>query len=213
MPPAANGETRAYAAPVLESIAFVRHGRTAYNAIRRLNGDPAVDVRLNAAGISQVAALRPVVARLPIDLGVHTRFPRTRHTLDLLLAGRDVPRAVCPDLDDVLLGEFEGADVEAYRAWRRTHGPADAPVGGESRFHTLARYARGLERLLAVSARMPLVVTHDIPIRFIQNAVRGANPIDGPVRNVENGSLTVLSATDLTRALGVMRQHMPRAPV
>jgi broad specificity phosphatase PhoE len=86
-------------------------------------------------------------------------------------------------------------------------------VGGESRFHTLARYARGLERLLAVSARMPLVVTHDIPIRFILNALAGADPLDGPVRNVGNGSLTVLSATDLTRALEVMRQHLPRAPL
>ena len=195
-----------------DSFAFVRHGRTTYNATGRLNGDPAVDVRLDAAGIAQVAALRPVVARLPIDLGVHTRFPRTRQTLDLLLIGRDVPRVACPELDDVRLGEFEGAGVEAYRAWRRANGPAARPEGGESRLDVLARYARGVERLLTVSARMPLVVTHDIPIRFILNAVRGSNPIDGPVRNVENGSLTVLSATDLARALSVMRQHMPRAP-
>jgi broad specificity phosphatase PhoE len=170
-------------------------------------------VRLDAAGIAQVWALRPAIARLPIDLGVHTRFPRTRRTLDLLLVGRDVPRAVCPELDDVRLGEFEGAHVEAYRAWRRANGPADRPEGGESRLDALARYARGVERLLAVSARMPLVVTHDIPIRFIRNALGGSNPLDGPVRNVENGSLAVLTATDLTRALVVMREHMPRAPV
>ena len=169
-------------------------------------------MRLDAAGTAQVAALRPAVARLPVDLGVHTRFPRTRHTLDLLLVGRDVPRAVCPELDDVLLGEFEGAGVDDYRAWRRANGVAARPEGGESRLDALGRYSRGVERLLAVSARTPLVVTHDIPIRFILNAVGGANPLDGPVRNVENGFLTVLSARDLTRALSVMRRHMPHAP-
>jgi broad specificity phosphatase PhoE len=194
---------------VPDRVVIVRHGRTTYNDLRRVNGDPAVDVRLTAAGMAQVARLRSRVAAMPIDLGVCTRFPRTAVTLDILLAGRDVPRVVCPALDDVRLGEMEGADVEAYREFRRAGGPGARPEGGESRLDVLERYARGFRRVLAVPARMPLVVTHDIPIRFVLNALEGADPLDGPVRAIENGVLYTLSASDLTRAIDRMEARLP----
>ena len=79
------------------------------------------------------------------------------------------------------LGELEGADVDEYRAFRDAGGQARARAGGESRLDVLARYVRGFRRLLAVRARMPLVVTHDIPIRFVLNALQGADPLEGPV--------------------------------
>jgi broad specificity phosphatase PhoE len=209
MPRPADGETRAYAATLPDRVVIVRHGRTTYNDRRRVNGDPSVDVRLTAAGMAQVARLRSRVAGLPIDMGVRTRFPRTAVTLDILLAGREVPRVVCPDLDDVRLGEMEGADVEASRAFRRAGGPGARPAGGESRLDVLARYARGFRRLLALPARMPLVVTHDIPIRFVLNALEEADPLDGPVRAIENGVLYTLSATDLTGAVARMEARLP----
>jgi broad specificity phosphatase PhoE len=211
MPRPADGETRAYAGGVPDRLVIVRHGRTNYNERRRVNGDPSVDVRLTAAGMAQVARLRPRVAAMPIDLGVRTRFPRTLATLDILLAGRDVPRAVCPDLDDVRLGELEGADVDVYRAFRDAGGQGARPEGGESRLDVLARYVRGFRRLLAVRARMPLVVTHDIPIRFVLNALEDADPLEGPVTAIENGVLYDLSATDLTRAVDRMEERLPPA--
>jgi len=211
MPRPAEGETRAYAGAVPDRLVIVRHGRTNYNDRRRVNGDPSVDVRLTAAGMAQVARLRPRVAAMPIDLGVRTRFPRTAVTLDILLAGREVPRVICPDLDDVRLGELEGADVDAYRAFRDAGGQDARPEGGESRLDVLARYVRGFRRLLAVRARMPLVVTHDIPIRFVLNALEGADPLEGPVTAIENGVLYDLSATDLTRAVDRMEERLPPA--
>lgn len=191
---------------------LVRHGRTGYNALRRLNGDPSVPVTLDDVGRAQVEALRPEIAALPIDLGVHTRFTRTLQTLDLLLAGRDVPRTPCPDLDDLALGEFEGASAEEYRAWRLAH-PQDTrpPGGGESRVDALVRYIRGFERILGSWARMPLVVTHDIPIRFLANALAGDDPLDGAVTAVANASPVVVAEQDLRRAVGVMRERVPQA--
>ncbi len=95
----------------------------------------------------------------------------------------------CPDLDDVALGEFEGASAGEYRAWRLSL-PQDArpPGGGESRVDALVRYIRGFERLVASSAAAALVVTHDIPIRFLANALTGDDPLDGPVTAVANAS-------------------------
>jgi len=186
------------------ALVLVRHGQSSYNLARRLNGDPSVPVHLDATGVAQTIALRARIAALPIDLAVHTRFPRTHETLDVLLEGRDLARLECPDLDDVLLGEFEGAGVDAYRAWREAR-PQDArPEGGESRVDALRRYTRAFRRLATGSADMPLVVTHDIPIRFIANAIAGDDPLDGPVTAVANASLLTVSRAQLGDALGVM---------
>ena len=53
--------------------------------------------------------------------------------------------------------------------------------GGESRLDALARYADGCARLLARrDARCVLLVVHDVPIRFLRNALLAADPLDGP---------------------------------
>ncbi len=192
------------------SFALVRHGQTDYNLAGRLNGDPSVPIPLNATGLAQVEALRPRVAALPVDAGISTRFPRTRQTLEILLEGRDVPCDVCQDLDDVLLGEMEGHPVQDYRAWRSENGPEAAPPGGESRLQVVARYARGFEWVLARPARFPLIVTHDIPIRFLRNAIAGQDPIEGPVRSIDNASLLVVSEPELRHGIDVMRARLPQ---
>ncbi len=196
--------------PAERQFILTRHGRTTYNATHTLNGDPAVAVTLDDEGRRQAQALGRRLAGMPVDLGVHTRFGRTVETLEIVLAGRDVPRVACPDLDDVALGGFEGASAGAYRAWR-TALPQDArpPGGGESRVDALVRYVRGFERLLASPARMPLVVTHDIPIRFLANALTGDDPLDGPVTAVANAAEMVVAERDLARALAVMRERVP----
>ena len=191
------------------TFALVRHGGTDYNVARRLNGDPAVPVHLTDEGRAQVAALRDQIADIAVDLGVRTRFPRTLQTIEILLEGREVPVVVCPDLDDVRLGEFEGHSVDDYRRFRDELGPdARPPGGGESRVDALARYARGFERLLAVDARAPLVVTHDIPIRFLANAVQGEDPLDGPVHAVANASLMLVTEDDLRRGVSAMQRRL-----
>jgi broad specificity phosphatase PhoE len=194
--------------PERRAFALVRHGGTEYNAARRLNGDPSVPVSLSAEGRAQVARLRDRIAAMPVDLGVRTRFPRTQQTIAILLEGRGVPVVVCADLDDVLLGEFEGHRVEDYRRFRDEHGQDARPRGGESRVDALRRYTRGFERLLAADARSPLVVTHDIPIRFLANAIAGEDPLDGPVHAVANASLMTVSEDEMRRGVQAMRERL-----
>jgi broad specificity phosphatase PhoE len=191
-------------------FSLVRHGGTDYNDARRLNGHPSVPVHLTERGRAQVAALRDRVAGMPVDLGVHTRFPRTLQTLEILLEGRDVPTVVCPDLDDVLLGEFEGRSVDDYRHFRDENGQDARPRGGESRLDALARYARGFERLLETDARAPLVVMHDIPIRFLANAIAGDDPLEGAVHAVANASLMTVAEDDMRRGVSAMRARLSR---
>jgi alpha-ribazole phosphatase len=188
---------------------FVRHASTVYNGLRRLNGDPRVPVPVDAAGRVAAAALGASLAAWPFDLAVHTRFARTRETLRILLAHRPgIPVAMEPFLDDIAVGEFEGRDIETYRAWRRVHGPAEAVPGGESRLAALARYAAGCEHVLARhDARDVLLVVHDVPIRFLRNALLRADPLDGPVRTVANLERLTVTESELGAALAVMHRR------
>ena len=190
------------------AFALVRHGGTDYNLAGRLNGDPSVPVHLTDQGREQVALLRDRIAAMPVDLGVRTRVPRTEQTIAILLEGREVPVVVCADLDDVLLGEFEGRSVEDYRRFRDENGQEARPRGGESRLDALARYTRGFERLLEVDARAPLVVTHDIPIRFLANAIAGEDPLEGSVHAVANASLLTVGEADMRRGVAAMRERL-----
>lgn len=187
---------------------LLRHGQTTYNAAQRLNGDPAIPVHLDDVGRAQCAARGLELADRPIDLAVHTDFIRTAESLDILLAGRAVPRLEIPALGDVRLGVFEGRPVREYRAWRAGRPPEDRPDGGESRIDALTRYVTGTQRLLELDVDNVVAVLHDVPIRFIVNAANGNDPIDGPVQNIANMHMTRIDRTALEGALRVMRSRI-----
>jgi len=189
---------------------FIRHANTVYNRLGLLNGDPRVPVPLDAAGRVDAAALAPSLARCPFDLALHTRFARTRETLSILLAHRDdVPVGIEAAFDDIDVGRFEGRDVRVYREWRTLHGPEQPAPGGESRESALTRYATGCDHLLARhDARCVLLVAHDVPIRFLRNALLGADPLDGPVRTVANLERLTVGEAHLGAALAVMRRRL-----
>ena len=106
-----------------------------------------------------------------------TEFPRTTETADLVLAGRDVPRIIVPELNDPFYGDFEGKALADYRAWAGTHGPEDAPPGGgETRLAIASRYVRGLRMLLERPEETLLVVCHSLPIAFALAAADGRGP-------------------------------------
>lgn len=169
-------------------------------------------MHLDATGRNQCVALASQLQGAPFDLAIHSGFPRTIESLDIILAGRPVPRMPMPEFGDVHLGVFEGRPVGEYRHWRRSRMPGDRPPGGESRLDALARYVAGTERLLGVGAESVLAVIHDVPIRFIANAANGDDPIDGPIASIANTELRVFDAEQLTSAVAVMRERLAMAP-
>ncbi len=191
---------------------LIRHGQTTYNAVHRLNGDPAVPVHLDAIGRAQCAARAAELADRAFAVAVHTAFVRTQESLDILLAGRDVPRISIPELGDVGLGVFEGRPVGEYRIWRAGRLPDDRPAGGESRIDALTRYVVGAQRLLELDVHAVLAVLHDVPIRFILNAANADDPIDGPIQSIANMEMTIIDRPALQAALQVMRARIGLAP-
>jgi len=161
----------------METIVLVRHAESAFGVEHRLNGDPAVPNSLTPRGEEQARELGALLRDVPVDLCVTSELARARETADLALEGRDVPRLVLVDLNEISFGKWEGEVYEEYGGWAWTHGPAEAcPGDGESRVDALRRYVRGYRTVLARPELTALVVGHGLAIRYVLNALRGRDP-------------------------------------
>ena len=181
---------------------LTRHGESALNVERRVNGDPTVDVPLTPRGEEEARRLGEQVAHLPLDACIHTRFPRARLTTEIALAEReDVPFLVEPLLDDIDLGELEGSVLEDYRAWKHAHARSVPFPGGESLDDAARRYAEAFRRLLAAPHQSVLVVCHEIPVRYALNGAAGSDSLDGPAHEISNAVPYLFDEESLERAV------------
>lgn len=181
-------------------FAIARHAQSLLNLQHKVNGDWLLDVPLTEQGEEEARRLGTQVAHLPLDVCVHTRFPRTRLTAALALAGRDVAFTTEPLFDDVYVGELEGVSIDEYRAWKKQHTRSDPFPGGESLDDSARRYAQGYRKLLESSYRAALVVCHEIPLRYALNAASGSDELDGPAHAMPNATPYFFDETALARA-------------
>jgi probable phosphoglycerate mutase len=190
----------------MRDVILARHAESEFSLRGAMNGDPAIACPLTADGKEQARRLGDALRDTPIDLCVVTEFERTRQTADLALTGRDVPRLVVPELNDIHVGDFEGGLLEAYRAWARERSPLDMPPGGgESRADAAHRYARGFRIVLARPEETVLVVAHGLPIRYLLMAAEGAQP-RAVIENLEYATPYRLSSDDVENAV----EHLER---
>jgi broad specificity phosphatase PhoE len=156
---------------------------------------------LTEEGVEQARELGLILAGETLAVGVATEHRRTQETLELALAGRDVPRIVLPDLNEIHFGSYDGGQLVEYRAWAAAESPAlEAPGGGESRAQAAARYARGLRELLERPEERALVVGHALAIRYVLDAVDGLVPAALMASPVQHAVPHRLTGGDLERA-------------
>jgi probable phosphoglycerate mutase len=160
----------------MDEVILSRHAESEYSVRGAVNGDPAVAVALTEAGRAQARALGELLRDEPLDLCVTSEFQRVRETADLALEGRDVPRLVLAELNDIGFGGYEGRTLDEYRVWAGAALPGDVENGAESRAAAARRYARALRTVLERPESLILVVTHSLPIRYVLNAVAGVSP-------------------------------------
>jgi broad specificity phosphatase PhoE len=185
----------------METILLARHGESEFSIVGRTNGDPAVACGLTEAGREQALRLGRLLADEPIDLCVTTEFQRARETADLALAGRDVPRLVLPELNDIRFGEYEGRELTEYRKWAHAHGPDEqVPGGGDSRAETVARYVRGYRTILERLETTALVVAHGLPVRYVLDVLEGRDPA-AKIEQVPYAEPFRVSARELAQAI------------
>jgi broad specificity phosphatase PhoE len=180
---------------------FARHAQSVLNIERRVNGDPSVDVPLTEEGEREARLLGSQLAALSLDACVHTRFPRTRITAEIALAEREeVPFVLEPLLDDIDIGELDGASLDKYRAWKHGHDRSVPFPTGESLDDAARRYSAAFRKLLAEPYDCALVVCHEIPIRYALNGAAGSDSLDGPAHEIGNAIPYLFDAPALERA-------------
>lgn len=186
----------------MKRVILARHGESERSVEGLTNGDPAVRVALTATGREEARRLGVELRDDPIDLCVTSEFERAQETADLAVEGRDVPRLVLADFNDIRFGEFEGRPLTDYRAWAHAHGPEDiCPGGGESRAQTVSRYVHGYCTLLERPEETILLVAHGLPVRYVLDAVDGRNPA-ARVEQIPYAEPFRLSRAELERAVG-----------
>jgi broad specificity phosphatase PhoE len=117
-----------------------------------------------------VRQLGAELANLAIDLGVCTRFLRTRQTLEVALGGRDIPVVTDPGFDEIRAGDLEGQPIQAYWSWNEHHTGSERFPHGESVNEALLRYANALRRLVLRPESGTLLVVHEFALRRIAAA-------------------------------------------
>jgi broad specificity phosphatase PhoE len=167
---------------------------------------------LTPEGVEQGRRLAATLASEDVDLGVSTELRRTQETLSLALTGREIPRLVVPELNEIHFGSFDGRPLADYRAWAWHELPdVLAPGEGESRAQGAARFATGLRTLLARPEATILVVGHALMVRYVLDAVTGLAPA-ARMTPVEHAVAHRLAAVEVGEAARLLESwsHAPR---
>jgi probable phosphoglycerate mutase len=154
----------------MTEIFLIRHGETAWNAERRLQGH--LDIPLNAQGRRQAQALAQALQDVRIDAIFSSDLQRARATAQPLADSQRLPLQLNAALRERCFGAFEGLLYEeleqrfpvAYAQWRARDPDARFPQG-ERRAETLNEfYLRALDAVSALAAgnhgRRIAIVTH-----------------------------------------------------
>ena len=194
----------------MNAVILARHGESELSVVGRTNGDPSTACALTEAGREQARRLGELLAGDELGLCVVSEFQRAQETADLALEGREVPRLVMPELNDIRFGEFEGRALTEYRAWAHSHGPEEpAPGGGDSRAETVRRYVQAYRTILARPEGTILVVAHGLPVRYVLDAVENRNPA-AAVGQVPYAEPFRLTAGELAGAVDLLEAWVTR---
>jgi probable phosphoglycerate mutase len=85
---------------------IMRHGKTDWNAQRRLQG--RTDIPLNAEGRQMAEAARKAYQQIPFDICYCSPLRRARETAEIVLRGRQIPIISDERLVEMCFGEYEG---------------------------------------------------------------------------------------------------------
>ena len=176
----------------MKRLVLVRHGETAWNARRVLQGQE--DISLSPQGERQAAAIAPLVRELSPQAAYSSDLRRARETAGVLGLS---PLVLDPSWREASLGDWEGKakaelDPAEYQAWRAARFN---PPGAEPWLVFKERIRKALGAL--PNEGTTVVVTHGGAIRAALSILIGLEP--DRLIPVEPGSLTVLDLNGTAR--------------
>ena len=195
------------------NIVLIRHGETAWNAERRLQGH--IDIALNPEGRRQADALAAALAGEHFDAIVASDLQRALQTAQAVAGARGLPVRQDPALRERCYGGFEGllyAEIEQrfpveFARWQARDIDALMPSGVRTAESFRQFYTRSVDAILGWAAAHPgqsiALVAHGGVLECAYRAAAGL-PLETPrtfaVLNasinrftVDNGKLKLLS--------------------
>jgi probable phosphoglycerate mutase len=175
--------------PAPTTILLIRHGETAWNAERRLQGH--LDIPLNPEGQRQAGLLAAALAGEPLDVLVSSDLMRARQTAQAIAGLRGMPLQIDPGLRERCYGGFEGllySEIEQrfpreFAAWQARDVDAVLPPGANCGESFRAFFARATGAILALAAAHPgktiALVAHGGVLECAYRLARGL-PLDQP---------------------------------
>jgi glucosyl-3-phosphoglycerate phosphatase len=159
-----------------------RHGRTAWNAERRFQGQ--LDVPLDETGRQQAARAATLLAHLGPDAVICSDLARARQTADPLLGATGLEATYDAGLRETFAGEWQGLTrTELEQRYgddlaRWAAGADMRPGGGETRVEVAERMVDAVERALprAGAGGTLVVVTHGGAARAAIGRLLGLPP-------------------------------------
>ncbi|MGU7770956.1 histidine phosphatase family protein [Burkholderia sp. MR1-5-21] len=140
-------------------ILFIRHGETAWNRIKRIQGH--IDIPLADSGLAQAQRLATRLARdardgARVDAIYSSDLMRAQQTAQPAADALGLPLVLHEGLRERAYGIFQGHDSgeiearfpDAYAAWQ-TRDPGFEPEGGESQRAFYHRVLHALEPIVA----------------------------------------------------------------
>lgn len=167
-------------------LILIRHGETAWNAVRRLQGH--LDVPLNAEGERQAAALGRALQAEPLDAIYASDLQRARQTAQAIADLRGMTVQIEPGLRERCYGGFEGlmyAELnerypQAYAAWKARELDAPLPAGErkpETMREFFERATAAITRIASAGGRRKIaLVTHGGVLECAYHAAHGRMP-------------------------------------
>jgi probable phosphoglycerate mutase len=188
------------------NIILIRHGETAWNAERRLQGH--LDIALNAEGERQAEALAAALAGERFDAIVASDLQRARQTADAVAGRHGVQVRIDRALRERCYGGFEGllyAQIEErfpaqFAAWQRRDIDATLPPG-VNRGETFREFnGRVVAAILGWAAAHPgqtlALVAHGGVLECAYRAALGL-PLETPRDfKIHNASINRFTASD-----------------
>ena len=188
------------------TIVLIRHGETAWNAERRLQGH--LDVPLNAEGERQAEALAEALAGASFDLLVTSDLQRARQTGAPLARACSLTPLRDPALRERCFGAFEGllyAEIaqrfpQQFAAWQARAADAPMPDGVRAAETFRQFQTRAVGAVLAWAQAHPgkslAIVTHGGVLECVYRFALGMPLETARTFPVLNASINRIVVTD-----------------
>jgi probable phosphoglycerate mutase len=206
------------------NIILIRHGETAWNAERRLQGH--IDIALNTEGLRQAAAVAAALDGETVDAVFASDLQRALQTAQAVATARGLPVRQDPALRERCYGGFEGmlyADIEQrfpaeFAAWQARDVDALMPTGARVAESFRQFYARSVGAILAAADAHPgktiAVVAHGGVLECAYRAALGLpleTPRNFPVLNASINRFNARSGALELASWGEVAHLAPRA--